>query len=87
MSQHVKAIYGKGVLKPLIPLSLNEDEVVAISIERLSEHGKDDSDEEYLPLIAEDGDPSLSWDEIQAVLGKLPGSLTHDFSQEREERF
>jgi hypothetical protein len=37
MTQHVTAIFDHGVLKPLAPLDLNDQEVVALSIEKLNE--------------------------------------------------
>ncbi len=35
MTQHVTAIYEHGVLKPLAPLDLREQEVVSVSIENI----------------------------------------------------
>ncbi|HEV3023110.1 MAG TPA: antitoxin family protein [Pirellulales bacterium] len=87
MSQRVTAIYEKGLLKPLGPLDLKEEEVVTLSVEKFGEDGSDRNEDEYLPLIAEDGDPNVTWEEVQAVLAKLPGSLTEDFDRERDERF
>lgn len=86
MSQHVRAIFENGVLKPLDPLDLEEEEVVSVSVEKLVENGRPDEDS-YQPLIADDGDPNISWQEVQAVLAKLPGSLANDFDRQREERF
>ena len=87
MSQHITAIYDKGVLKPLEPVDLKDQELVSLSIEKVDENGQERVDDEYLPLIAEDGDPNITWAEVQAVLTKLPGSLTEDFDRERDERF
>lgn len=42
---------------------------------------------DYMPLIAEEGDPSVTWEEVQSLLAKLPGSLSDDFDRERDERF
>ncbi|HEY3394271.1 MAG TPA: antitoxin family protein [Lacipirellulaceae bacterium] len=36
MSQHVTAIYDHGVLKPLTPLDLEDQEVVSLSIEKVA---------------------------------------------------
>jgi len=85
MSQHVKAIYERGVLKPLDPLDLKEEEVVSLFIQKLAESGQE-LDDEYLPFIAEDGDSNITWQEVQMVLAKLPRSLTEDFDRERDER-
>jgi predicted DNA-binding antitoxin AbrB/MazE fold protein len=88
MTQHVNAIYENGVLKPLKPLDLKDQELVSLSIDRRTEKGQElDHDDEYLPLFAEDGDPNVSWEAVQAVLAKLPDSLTEDFNRERDGRF
>ncbi|MEX0714708.1 MAG: antitoxin family protein [Pirellulales bacterium] len=88
MTQHVNAIYENGVLKPLKPLDLKDQEIVSLSIDRRAEKGQElDHDDEYLPLVAEDGDPNVTWETVQAVLAKLPDSLTEDFNRERDERF
>jgi len=36
MTQHVNAIYERGVLKPLGPLELGDQEVVSLSIEKVA---------------------------------------------------
>ena len=87
MSQHVNAIYDKGVLKPLGHLDLKDQELVCLSIDKVDENRHELEEDEYLPFIAEDGDPAISWAAVRAVLAKLPGSLTEDFDQERDERF
>lgn len=86
MSQLVKAIYKNGVLEPLDPLDLKDDDLVTLSIERVAENGQK-LDDEFVPFIVEDGDPNITWEQVQAVLAKLPGSLTEDFDRERDERF
>jgi predicted DNA-binding antitoxin AbrB/MazE fold protein len=40
MTQHVNAIYEKGVLKPLEPLDLKDQELVSLSIEKVAENGE-----------------------------------------------
>ena len=42
---------------------------------------------EYMPLIAEKGDSSVTWEQVQSLLAKLPGSLSDDFDRKRDERF
>jgi predicted DNA-binding antitoxin AbrB/MazE fold protein len=38
MSQHVTAVYERGVLRPLVPLDLKDQEVVSLSIDRVAEN-------------------------------------------------
>ncbi len=58
MSQLVKAIYQNGVLQPLDPLDLNEDDLVTVSIEHVARSGQEVPDD-YFPLIATMGIPAL----------------------------
>jgi predicted DNA-binding antitoxin AbrB/MazE fold protein len=41
MTQHVNAIYDNGVLRPLAPLDLREQELVALVIEKLDNDAAD----------------------------------------------
>jgi predicted DNA-binding antitoxin AbrB/MazE fold protein len=96
MIQHITAIYENGVLKPLQPLNLANEEVVTIAVQRASDanavdddrldEGEED-DEDYIPWIAAEGDPSITFEEIHARLAKLPGSLSEDIIRDRDERF
>jgi predicted DNA-binding antitoxin AbrB/MazE fold protein len=45
MIQHVNAIYEQGVLKPLGPLELHDQERVSLSIEKISESETDANDD------------------------------------------
>ncbi len=86
--QSIDAIYEGGVLKPLEPLNLNEHERVSLSIAVNGEHGLTEADADgYSSFIAEDGDPGITWEQVQTLLAKLPGDLSADFSRERDERF
>jgi predicted DNA-binding antitoxin AbrB/MazE fold protein len=88
LRQQVEAVYENGVLKPLTPLDLVEHERVSLLIGANGDNEKDDADStDYVPFIAEEGDPSIAWEQVQALLAKLPGSLSEDFDRERDERF
>ncbi len=58
MIQHIKAIYEAGVLGPLDPLDLEDDAIVTISVETVASDGEHADD--YLPLVAENGDPNIT---------------------------
>ena len=45
MTQHVNAIYDKGVLKPLEPLNLKAQELVSLSIDKVPDNGRALSEE------------------------------------------
>lgn len=88
MHRHsVHAIYEGGVLKPLEPLDLKEHQRVSLSIaangeDGITEAGADD----YASFVAEDGDPSVTWEQVQILLARLPDDLSADFDRERDER-
>jgi len=86
--QQVDAIYENGVLKPLTPLDLAEHQRVSLAIGTRDDVENEDGDAcDYMPLIAEEGDPSVTWEQVQTLLARLPGSLSDDFDRERDERF
>lgn len=88
LNQRIDAVYTNGVLKPVTPLILAENERVSLVIGTAGELEHEDGDAaDYMPLIAEEGDPSVTWEQVQALLAKLPGSLSDDFDRERDERF
>jgi len=88
LRQQVDAIYENGVLKPLTPIVLAEHEQVSLVIRAKDDVDLDDEDDEddYMPLIAEEGDPDITWEEVRRITAKLPGSLADDVDREREER-
>jgi predicted DNA-binding antitoxin AbrB/MazE fold protein len=86
--QHVDAVYEGGVLRPLKPLDLAEHEHVSLTIATNGVHDDVEPDAtEYVPLIAEEGDSSITWEQVQSLLAKLPRSLSSDIERERDERF
>jgi predicted DNA-binding antitoxin AbrB/MazE fold protein len=87
MSETVKAIFEHGVLKPLDYVDLREDELVLVQIHKLNNNEQEAEQEGYASYVAEDGDPDLTWEDIQKVTAKIPGSLAEEFRRERDERF
>ena len=56
MTQHVNAIYEKGVLKPLAPLDLREQDLVSLAIEIVRVNGHNsDSEPTFFELLDEVG--------------------------------
>jgi predicted DNA-binding antitoxin AbrB/MazE fold protein len=84
MTKILQAVYKGGVLRPLEPLDLREEQLVNITI----------TDE--VPLepwldteclaACHEADDTVSLEEVRAALAKIPGSLTEDFIAEREDR-
>ena len=85
MNRTIEAIYENGVLRPLEPLDLEEQEHVSVTI-------SDDIEEpewldvEFLREIADEADDSISLEEVRKAMSKIPGSLTADCIAERDER-
>lgn len=85
MMKKLQAVYEKGVLRPLEPLDLRDQQCVSVTItdEASTEPWLDS---EYLAACAQETDDAVSLEEVRAALAKIPGSLTEDFIAEREDR-
>ena len=88
MIQHVEAVYENGVLRPLNPVSLSEAERVTLTITNAkpadSLRDNDLVERVRAEVAATEKIPIL--EEVHRALSKMRGSLTEDFSAEREER-
>ncbi len=85
MTKYLQAVYENGVLRPLEPLDLREQQLVNVTV-------SDETplepwlDAECLAACAGEADDAVSLEEVRAALAKIPGSLTEDFIAERDER-
>ena len=86
MSQRLEAVYENGILRPLEPLNIREHQRVTVTISPVTSYEEDWLDIECLQLCAAEADESVSLETVRQALAKIPGSLTADFSAEREER-
>jgi predicted DNA-binding antitoxin AbrB/MazE fold protein len=85
VTKHLQAVYEGGVLRPLEPLDLREQQLVNVTITDESP-AEPWLDTECLDACAREADDSVSIEEVRAALAKIPGSLTEDFVAEREDR-
>lgn len=86
--EKIDAIYENGVLRPLVPVNLAEHQQVSIVIRLKGEEDEDEEDEsEYMPFVAEDGDPNITWEEVHKATENIPGSLADQIIRDRDERF
>ncbi len=88
MIRQVDAVYEHGVLRPLEPLSLVESQRVTLTIWDPAAR-RSRLDIEFLERVRAEVSamphiPTL--EEVQQALSKIPGTLTGDFSAEREDR-
>ena len=86
----VEAVYQHGMLKPLQPLDLAENEhvslVVTTSTPTPDACHRDAEFTESLRSALQDAAPAAGLDEVRRRLSKIPGTLTADFIAEREDR-
>jgi predicted DNA-binding antitoxin AbrB/MazE fold protein len=87
MTKQVDAIYENGTLRPLEPLSLQEQQRVSLTIIE-SEPDPADAwlDHEYLAAVDAVQEPEPSLEEVRRALSKIPGNLSDDVWAERDSR-
>lgn len=93
MTRQLEAIYQGGVLRPLQPLDLLEDQKVVVTIANVSAALGDDDDfldadlHRYCESRAKTKDPSITLERVRQELASIPGSMSDDIIADREERF
>jgi predicted DNA-binding antitoxin AbrB/MazE fold protein len=86
MEKTVQAVYEGGVLRPLEPIPLEDQQEVTVTI---SDEGHVPSDH---PLLASSGewasaaDDDISLDEVREALSTIRGSLSETIIDERRDR-
>jgi len=83
---HIPAIFEMGKLCPLEPLNLQEHERVELAVIRSGDVAEE-SEDDYSPDLVAEADFSVTLDQVQQALAKIPGSLVEDFARQRDERF
>jgi predicted DNA-binding antitoxin AbrB/MazE fold protein len=90
MSVQVDAVYQNGILRPLQPLHLPENERVVVTIRPASSaFGSGPVDTEYVEDLVRRlaaAEPAPGLEEVRRRLSKIPGSMAADFAAEREDR-
>jgi len=85
-STQFDAVYENGVLRPLKPVELPEHERLSVSVNWATDPLADVLDWDAHELAAIEGDESISLEDVQAALSKIPGSMADAVSAERDER-
>lgn len=80
-----QAVYASGVLRPLAPLPLQENQTVALTIENATGRLDELVDWELLADCQSDPDDAPSIDEVRRTLASCPGSLSAAVIADREE--
>ena len=88
MSRELKAVYEIGMLPPLEPVPFQENQMATLTIQEGTNGAvlEDFLDQEYTKFCMTEGNPTVTLEEVRKALSKIPGSLTADFSAEREDR-
>ena len=84
MTRSLQAIYEKGVLRPLEPLPLQEHQQVTVTV--TDPEDGDWVDVTFLRYLETQADDSVTIEQVRTALAKIPGSMTQDFINERDER-
>ena len=88
MERTVAVVYENGVLRPLEPLDLPEHQEVQVTIAGPPlPPDQEVLDIEFLRALDNMDLPDISLAEVRRALAKIPGVMTADFSEERQERF
>jgi predicted DNA-binding antitoxin AbrB/MazE fold protein len=89
MPLQVDAVYENGVLRPLQPLDLRENEHVVVSVVKTAVPSQSSLAVEYIEKIKrelESEEPAPGIDEVRTRLAKIPGSMAAEVIAERGDR-
>jgi predicted DNA-binding antitoxin AbrB/MazE fold protein len=86
MRKQIEAIYENGVLRPLVPLGLEEHQRVTITIAEDGGAEEDLFDPEFTQWCAEQSSNAPSLEEVRQALSKIRGSMAEVVIAERDER-
>lgn len=90
MSIRFDAVYEKGVLRPLQPLSLTEHEHVIVSIAKATNTpARSSLDIDYIQRLKQelhDEEPMPGLEEVRRRLSRIPGSMADEIVAARGDR-
>lgn len=81
MVNSVEAVFENGVLRPLEPLHLGEQEHVRIAVSRASD--EDWLDSEFMDSCADDADATITLEQVRAALSTIRGSMDVAIDEDR----
>jgi predicted DNA-binding antitoxin AbrB/MazE fold protein len=80
------AIYENGVLRPLAPVDLPENQRLCVVVNHTAQGLDEVLDWAAHEFAAKEGDDHISLEEVQQALRKIHGSMSDVVSAQREER-
>jgi predicted DNA-binding antitoxin AbrB/MazE fold protein len=86
MDQSIEAIYEDGVLKPLVPLPLEEHQRVALTLSLPQAEDRGWLDVELLAQAEAHADDGVTLEMVRSALASLSGKLSDTVIEDREDR-
>jgi predicted DNA-binding antitoxin AbrB/MazE fold protein len=83
MTQEFDAIYENGLLRPLVPLNIPDQQRVSVTVETAGGDGWLDRD--AVQLAEAEGDPTISLEDVRRRLASIPGTFAESIIEERGE--
>lgn len=83
MLTQFSAIFENGVLRPLEPVPLTENEQVQVTVSRAAD--EDWLDTEYMDSCRADADPTVTLEQVRTALSKIRGSMDEAIDADRGE--
>ena len=88
MTTQLQAVFQGGILRPLQPLNLLEDQKVVVTVATIPVTNEEDFlDEEFHRYCESRADYSITLEQVRRELASIPGSMADDIIADREERF
>ena len=92
MTRQLEAIFQGGMLRPLQPLNLLEDQRVVVTVATIPASNEaaflpEFLDEEFHRYCESRADYSVTLEQVRSESASIPGSLADDIIADREERF
>jgi len=88
MTRQFEAIFQGGMLRPLQPLNLLEDQKVIVTVAMIPATNEEEFlDEEFHRYCESRADYSVTLEQVRSESASIPGSLADDIIADREERF
>lgn len=81
MIQQLEAVWQGGVLRPLHPLDLQENQKVSLTVQATADEGLLDT--EYVRYCEANADYSITLEQVRQALTSISGSMIEDFIAER----
>jgi predicted DNA-binding antitoxin AbrB/MazE fold protein len=83
MRQEFDAVYENGLLRPLVPLNIPDQERVSVTVE--TSIGNEWLDRDALRFAEAEGDSTIALEEVRRGLATIPGSIAETVITDRGE--